>query len=120
VADFQVVCGTYANILDGAGLGVVCQFFDDGTAPFSCDDLTRVRHAHQNDVSGCGGLRCEGCNIADSIDEWTIEELEYNDDQSCLASTRYWGGTSGDAHFSETRETFPFYFISKTDICSYL
>ena len=104
VADFQVVCGIYANGFDGAGPGVACLFYDDGSAPFSCDDISsHVRHFSQTDVSGCGGLRCKGCDLDASPDEWNIEEIEMNDTQECTPSTQHWGGTESDAHFSETK-----------------
>lgn len=101
LADFNVYCGATANGFDGQGPQDLCMFFDN---PPDCRDVEggKVQHFHQDDVSNCGGLRCEGCRIDRAPRDLEITELEFNDNQSCTGSTQYWSdGTDNDPHFSK-------------------
>ncbi|KAL2201825.1 hypothetical protein CC79DRAFT_1338541 [Sarocladium strictum] len=102
-ADFKVFCGERCVGADAGGCGVACQFMNN---PASCDDVNDSIVFHtEKDVSGCGGVRCKGCDQSKPSKEWDIEELEINDTQECTPSSKNWDGLGEDVdpHFSKSR-----------------
>jgi hypothetical protein len=98
LADFKVFCGERCVAFDAGGCGVSCIFMNN---PASCADVDNSVNFHtSSDVSGCGGVRCEGCDRALPPSEWDITQLEINNKQTCTPSQEYWGGME-DPHFSK-------------------
>jgi hypothetical protein len=88
LAHFQVYCGEWGNAIDGVGFNPLCKFFNH--AQLSCNDaLNAMNFYTSGDVSGCGGVRCEGCD-GGNVRDWVITELEVNDSQRCVSKIRYW------------------------------
>ena len=99
LADFKVFCGERCVAFDAGGCGVSCIFMNN---PASCSDVGNSVNFHtSSDVSGCGGVACDGCERDQPPSEWDITRLEINNSQGCTPSQLYWGGGGDDPHFSK-------------------
>ncbi|KAL6859791.1 hypothetical protein ACO1O0_003815 [Amphichorda felina] len=98
LADFKVFCGESCNGFDSSGCGLACYFFSN---PPSCGDLMdSVPFFLESDVSGCGGVACDGCEKDEASRDWDITRLEIANQQSCSPSHLYWDNGGDDPHFT--------------------